>query len=137
MGFWGASMLAMAIVWPLLKSQKWLGGFAPATLVSVILMAITSITFGGKISPDVRAIPHGDFPSFLVIFSYFAGALAMDLLIHKPRWIRGALYGLLWGSILFGFSSPFFEPVFHYSGFEAGQAILAAVAGGLIAGLLP
>ena len=48
----------------------------------------------------------------------------------------GAVAGILYGAILYGFSSQFFESTFQYSFESMLIAIAATAVGGLVGGLL-
>lgn len=134
-GFWGAGIVAFFYTLILLKAQRGMPGIGRATLVAIFIILIAAITFGEVINPDLDVIPHDHSPAFLIIFSYLISAIVMDLLYYKtPAWVRGGLGGLIWAGLLYGFSSPFFKPEFQYSLFQAGQAMIASLGGGVLAG---
>jgi len=136
LGYWGAGIVAALLAGTLLIAQKWLKGFAPATLVALFLIVISSISFGEIFAPGVIIAPHDHPPAFLTIFSYLIPAVVIDLLQQKPLWLRGGLFGFIWSALLYGFSSRFFEPQFQYPFSDAKTAILASLIAGIVAGLI-
>jgi len=135
-GFWGAGSVAFIFAAALLFAQHKLPGIAQASLVSVFATLIYATSFGEDIAPGIVIQPHDHPPAFLSIFSYLLPALAIDLLRRSPSWLRGGLVGLVWSSLTYGFSSQFFEPQFQYGLQEGLIAVVSAVGGGTVAGLL-
>ncbi len=135
-GFWGAGVLAAIIVVSLLFASDWMPGIAGAVVVTAFFLVVSSIGFTGETAPEVSIQPHDHPPGWLTVFSFTAAALAVDLLKRKPRLITGAIAAILWGGLLYGFSSMFFEPEFQYSSNDAAIAILASAAGGIIGGII-
>lgn len=135
-GFWGTGSFSLLLMSSYLAGQKWLPGVGRASLVSVFIILITSITFGKIDNPNLEIIPHDHPPAFLIVFSLLAGAALMDILKNKNEVIRGLLGALVWSFVLYFFSSTFFEPEFQYTLTNALQAIGSAVVGGLLAGLI-
>ena len=55
-------------------------------------------------------------------------------MLHRaPSWVRGALAGLLWAGLLYGFAHLFFEPELQYSAMEGIEAVTASVLAGVLA----
>jgi hypothetical protein len=63
-------------------------------------------------------------------------ATSLDLMKHQPLWLRGAITGAVWASILYGFSSTFFAPQFQYTLNDTLVAVAASGIGGVCAVLL-
>ena len=135
-GFWGAGVAALVFSGVILSAQKWIPGFASATMMIAFFVFFVAFSLEGSGAADIVIQPHDHSPGWLILFSVVIPAIAIDLLRKWPLWFRGALVGLFWSGILFGFSSGFFEPQFQYSNSEAAIAILASLIGGIIAGLL-
>ncbi len=136
LGFYGAGIFAFFLVSIFLASQKWLSGIGQATLVSIFIILLSSITFGEVVNPEVEIIPHAHPPSFLIVFSFLAAAGLMDFLKAQSELIRGIVGSFVWAFILYFFASNFFEPEFQYSLVQAWQAIGSAVIGGSLAGVI-
>jgi hypothetical protein len=134
LGFTGGVVIAGALVGGLLAAHRWLPQMGGATLAAFVLLLLSSMTFGEKIAPDVVVAPHDHSPNFLIIFSILFAAVLIDSTNHWPTWLRGASGGLVWGGVLFGFSSIFFMPEFQYSFINASIAIFSSIIGGAIAG---
>ena len=137
LGFWGSGIGAGMFVGILLVAQRWLPGIAEATLVTVLFLAPFLIVTGAhRVAPDVLIQPHAHPPTWLTVFAYIIPAVWVDLIRRPPLWLRGALGGLLFSGILYGFSSFFLEPALQYRLTDALVAIMASVAGGAIGGAL-
>ncbi len=134
-GFWGAGIVAFLLVGVFLTASRWLAGVAGATLVAVFSLVISAIGFGDKIAPGIVIQPHDHPPAWLTIFSLLVSVAIIDFTKRKPLWIGGAFAGILWGGLLYGFSSMFFKPEFQYTAGDTGIAVFASLIGGIIAGL--
>ena len=135
LGFWGAGVTAALFAGVFIVSAKWMPGLAGATLVAAFFVVLSAIGFGEQIAPDIVIQPHDHPPNWLTVFAVLAPALFIDLVKRPPIWLRGAVAGILWGGVLYGFSSMFFESQFQYTTNEALIAIFASVLGGIIAGI--
>lgn len=135
-GFVGAGIGTALIVFAILFAQERMQRFASASSVAGVFMLISAMNFGEKLSPTVNIQPHDHPPSWLMIFSCLVPAAIIDLLRGYPLWLRGGLAGLLHASILYGFSSQFFEPQFQYSSQNMWIAIVTSLVAGLAVGSL-
>ena len=111
-------------------------GIAGATLTAMSFIVLYSISFGAEIAPGIVVRPHDHAPSFLLVFAFLIPAVYLDVMKKQPTLVRGALTGLLWAAIFYGFSSSFFEPEFQYTITSTFIAVFASLIGGLIAGML-
>ena len=135
-GFWGAGIVAFLLVGVFLFASQWMPGVAGATLVAAFFLVINAIGFGEEIAPGVVIQPHDHPPMWLTIFSLLVSVVIIDFTKRKPLWIGGALAGILWSGLLYGFSSIFFKPEFQYIAGDTGIAVFAGLIGGITAGLL-
>ncbi len=133
LGFWAASILAIAITLVYLLSEHIVPGHASATMVLVFLCFLLAVGFGERIEAGVEMVPHDHSPSFLLLLSFALPAIFVDISRRSFIVIRGAVVGLLWGATLFGFSSMFFAAEFKYTFLEGATGVLAAVVGGILA----
>jgi hypothetical protein len=139
LGFYGTIIMSLFIIGIMLISSKRLHGIARATFMTIIFILFGTISwFGGGVSSDIVIAPHDHAPIWLGIFSLLLPAVFVDAVrkTKMPNWLIGGIAGLLWGGILYGFSSMFFMPEFQYGLIEGSIAIFSALIGGLIAGIL-
>ena len=134
LGFAGGFVVAGALAGGLLAAHRWLPQMGGATLATFVLLLLSAMTFGEKIAPDVIIAPHDHSPNFLIIFSILLAAVLIDSTNRWPTWLRGASAGLVWGGVLFGFSSLFFMPEFQYTFVNASIAIFSSIIGGALVG---
>ena len=134
-GFWGAGVLAFVFAMIVLMARQWMPGLAGATLVIASYILLSTMGFEGKTAPRVIAPPHEHPPVWLMTFSLLLPALVIDLIKQLPLWLSGTLLGLLWGGILYGFSSSFYQPEFQYTVKEFYQAGISSLVGGISAGI--
>lgn len=132
LGFWGTGIISTFFVSTLLFTRRRLTGFAGATLVTIFIILANSIGFGERMAANVNIAPHDHAPTWLLVFSFLISAVFIDISDRLSIYWQGAIAGLLWGGILFGFSSYFFAPEFKYSGVEALIAIGMSLVGGLV-----
>ena len=135
-GYSGGLFAAGMLVAGLLFASRWLPAIGGATCTALVLIVFSAMTFGEKIAPDVVIAAHEHSPNFLVIFSILFAAVLIDTTSRLPTIVRGASAGLVFGGILFGFSSFFFATEFQYSLLSASIAIISSVIGGTLAGIL-
>src|SRR3989344_4292600 len=136
LGFAGAGIVAAMMFGVILLAQRWIPSKGAAVFTSAFALMVAAIGFNEQIAEGVKILPHEHAPPFLLIFSMLAGAVALDLLSSKKEWIRGAVAGLLWSGILYGFAWMFFKPEFVYSMKEGIIAIVSSTVGGIIMGML-
>lgn len=134
LGFWGAGIAAGLIVGTMFVAKKWIPDFGGAVLVTTFFILLSTIGLHAQIAPGVNAPPHAHAPPWLTVFALLVPALWIDLAKRIPVIIIGIVAGILYGAILYGFSSPFFEPAFQYSSGSMLIAIVASAIGGLGAG---
>jgi len=136
LGFWGVGIVALLIVGIMLIANRYVHGIASATLMAIFFIVISAIGFSETIAEGVVIVSHDHAPAWLTIFSLLVPAVMIDITKKSPLWLKGALAGLLWSGLLYGFSSMFFEPQFQYSLVEGSIAIISSAVGGLLAGLI-
>ncbi|MSR86195.1 hypothetical protein EXS74_02270 [Candidatus Woesearchaeota archaeon] len=136
-GFWGAGIFAAVIIGGLLYAEKKIGGIAIASTVILFVILLSAMSFGEEVREDIKIVPHDHAPGWLTIFALLIPAAFLDLSKNwKQFFIRGGIAAGLWGFILYGFSSQFFEPTYQYGFTSVGIAILASFMGGLLAAWL-
>ncbi len=135
-GFAGAAASALLIAGMFVFAQERMRSFGSAVSVAGVFMLLSAMDFGHQPLPSLNVQPHDHPPGWLMIFSCIAPAALIDVLHDRPLWLRGGLFGLLHGAILYGFSSQFFEPQFQYSSSDMSTAIFASTIAGLLAGLV-
>jgi len=136
LGFAGAGIVAALMFGVILLAQRWIPSKGAAVFTSAFALMVAAIGFNEQIAEGVKILAHEHAPPFLLVFSMLAGAVALDLLHSKKEWIRGAVAGLLWSGILYGFAWMFFKPEFVYSISEAIIAVVSSIIGGMIIGML-
>jgi len=133
-GFYGAGITAFLFVATILFAKRWMPDFGGATLVAVFFIFLSAVGLSEKMAPGVQVPAHAHPPAWLTVFSIIIPTVAIDSLGRIPLWLTGAIGGILWASILYGFSSYFFEPQFQYGISETLVAIIAGLLGGMISG---
>ena len=136
LGFAGAGIVAAMMFGVILLAQRWIPSKGAAVFTSAFALMVAAIGFNEQIAEGVKILPHEHAPPFLLIFSMLAGAVALDLLYSKKEWIRGAVAGLLWSGILYGFAWMFFKPEFVYGISEAIIAIVSSTVGAALIGAI-
>jgi hypothetical protein len=134
-GFWGVGTVAFCLVGGLMLAEKWLGGFAPATLTAGASVVLGSVGYGEN-APGAAVSHYIHIPNWLITFSILGLAAFLDLSRRVPHWLRGCIGGIFYAAILYGFSNPFLAEGFRYSSKELWIAVLSGAVGGLIAGVL-
>lgn len=134
MGFMGAGIVGGVYSYMLLYARKWLPSFGTIFAVLVFLF-LQTVSTAVKIASGVIVKPYNPPVLWLFMFSFFAPCVLNELLVNRS-WLKGALFGMVWAAILFGFSSMFFEPQFQYSIADSLTAIISALIGGFIAGVV-
>lgn len=136
-GFWGAGITAFVYAVGVLVANRRVPGFASSTIMAILLVLLTTFAVGGSAVYRIDDITHVNPPAWLVTFALLAPAMINDFMNKKfSFFLRGFVAGALWGAILFGFSSIFFEPQFKYGGDKIIQAVIASGAGGVLAALM-
>lgn len=135
LGFAGAGIVSALMFGVILLAQRWIPSKGAAVFSSSFALMVSAIGFNEQIAEGVKILPHDHAPPFLLIFSMLAGAAALDLLYSKKEWIRGAVAGLLWSGILYGFAWMFFKPEFVYAFREGVIAIVFGTIGAALFGV--
>jgi energy-converting hydrogenase Eha subunit A len=137
LGFWGAGILAAIFSGILLTAQKWISGIGSAITVAAFFLLIYAVGLEPKVAPlNIIIPPHDHPPAWLIVFSFLTAAALADFVKQPPHWLRGALMGLVWAGILYGFAYMFMEPEFQYTITEIAQALGTSLLGGTIGGLI-
>ena len=137
LGYSGGGIVSFVFIFLALCAANWKTTFAGATLSSLVFLLFYSIAFGAMtVSPDVIIHPHDRAPIWLFAFACIVPAVWIDVTGRKYNTGSAAVAGLLFGSILFGFSSAFFKSEFQYGLDKAVIAIIACAIGGAVAGML-
>ncbi len=135
LGFWGAGILAAVLVGIYIAANAWLPKPGGATSVALVFLSLYFLQNAETIAPGVVIpnFPHP--PPFFLFFSTLLPALIIDSNKFSLP-IRGNLGGLVYGIVLYGFSSQFLQAVFHYS-FQNGMiAIFTSIVGGMLGALI-
>ncbi len=136
LGFWGAGVIAAVLVLVFLSAHRWLPGVGDTTLTAIFAMLVAAVRFDEvSLSPTVVP-PHGHAPWWLVVLSIVVPAIFVDVSGHFSKYARAGLIGFLWAGILFGFSSYFFPPELQYGATQVLQALVSALVGGVVAGVV-
>jgi hypothetical protein len=134
-GFAGAGVLSTAFVAVILTAQHHLRGRMDAILTTMIGVLMMLTAFGKETAPQIIMLPHDRPPIWLVIFTFLAFGLLMDITRNRfQTWTRGMMAGIVWSAMLFGFSNIFFATQFQYGLTEIFIAIVFSAVGGLVAG---
>lgn len=134
-GFVGAGVVGGIYSYLLLYARRWLPNLGTIFAVLIFLF-LQTVSTAVKIAPDVIVKPYNPPILWLFMFSFFAPSVLNELLMDNKYWLKGALFGMIWATILFGLSSSFFEPQFQYSVVETLTAIISALIGGFLAGVV-
>jgi len=135
LGFLGTGIVAFSITFIFLMAKKKIPGLGAVILIAVFLILLTATGFSRGVAEDIKINPHEHAPTWLTIFALILPALFLDVQGKNNLAIKGLIVGLLWSSILFGFSWMFFEPQFVYTFNDGLFAIVSSGFGGLIAGV--
>ena len=137
LGFAGTVARALFLAFVLLMARTLIPAVGAATMTMAFFLTLNSLTFGEQLAPGVTVPPHAHPPVWLSVFSFAVAAVLADAV--KDRWhpsIAGALIGSLSAGILYGLAPAFLEPSFRYGATSAGLALVAAILGGGVGGLL-
>lgn len=132
-GFTGASVLAAILVGILLFASKY--NIFGATFAGMIFISLYFLHAASSVASWVVIPLFINPPPFTIFFSVIAPALLIDSKA-VPWWTEGALAGLLYGILLFGFTSGFLPAIFQYTSSDALAAIVSCIVGGFFAGVL-
>lgn len=83
-GFWGAGVFSAVFIGVLLFSGLRDRSFAGATLITAFFLLIQAVAFGHKELSWIIIQPHDHSPSGLIVFSFLAAALILDLTSRSP-----------------------------------------------------
>jgi len=134
LGFWGAGFGAFLIVGVLLVAKQWYPKIASPALIIVFFIFVITVGLGEQINPEIDITPHDHSPHWLNVLALLAPALFLYIDRNQSLPVMGSIAGVLWGSILYGFSSLFFEEAFKYSVGSGFIAVFASLIGGFFAG---
>ncbi len=131
-GFFGAGIGAFTIIFILLIAQKYIKHMLIPIISILFYISIISIEFGVQPAPGVIIAPHEHVPPFIMIFALLSlgSMLSLDF---KPT-LKGAVAGLAWSTIIYGFGWYFLSSTYQYSIISGTIAVVSSVLGGLIAG---
>ncbi len=134
-GFSGAGVITLFYVFICLTAEKFMQGRIDATMTSIFILIFAVITYGKETAPHIRLLPHDRPPIWLFAFALIFTGILFDLTKDRfPNWVRGLFGGILFSTILFGFSTSFFAPQFQYGLVEIYTAVVFSAIGGLVAG---
>lgn len=138
LGFFGSFLTAFFVSFIFLSSEKWIGGFAPVflTLAFFFILYLAGVEGREPINLHIISNPHSHIPAWLIVFAYLAPAIFVDISRRFRLFFRGMMVGFLWGYVLYGFASAFFEPAMMYGTVQAAEAILSATVGGCLGAIL-
>ncbi|MDP2647969.1 MAG: hypothetical protein Q8P35_01875 [Candidatus Yanofskybacteria bacterium] len=136
-GFWGAGVISFIYAVGVLVANRRIPGFASSTIMAILLVLLTTFTVEGYSISSFDSIRYVNPPAWLITFALLMPAIVNDFMSKKfPFLLRGLVAGVVWGTILFGFSSIFLEPQFKYGADKIAQAVIASGVGGALAALM-
>lgn len=133
MEFWGTGFGSFVLVLVLLFASKRINSPGGAFLTTLFFILFAAVSYHGQMPTDITVASHDHAPLWLPIFAFLAGAVLIDSTKKLPILLRGALAGLVWSAVLYGFATRFFEPQFQYGIGAIAIAIIVAVLGGIVA----
>ena len=136
LGFWGVGFPAAIFTGTLLAVKRWMPGNGTGILFIAFACVLMSIGSGEQTASSVVVASHAHAPSWLQMFALIIPALAIEFFLKVPQWIRGALIGFLYSTILYVFAREFIEPAFQYSSTSIYIAIITSIVGGITASFL-
>ena len=133
LGFGGAGIMAMVTIGYLFFASRWNEDFG-ASSVALFFIALYFLQDIVTKSSWVKipAFPH--IPQFIFFFSTLIPAIFIDLKL-KASLFTGAVTGLIYGILYYGFTSSFLAPEFQYSPQDMLIGVITSIVGGAIAGL--
>jgi hypothetical protein len=134
-GFYGAGVISFILISAYLLASKYVMGLGGVTVTALFLIALQLFGIGETLAPDVVVMPHDHPPTWLAIIALLFPAAAIDVMKDHPKPFQGLVSGFIWGALLFGLSSFFFEAAFVYSVENAIIAVVASSIGGYVAGV--
>lgn len=133
LGFWGAGILAAVVIWFffLASRQRQLG----ASSLAIFFLALYFLqdTTARASGVDIQPFPH--IPQFIFFSATLMSALFIDI-VKISGIMRGVLAGLLYGTLLYGFTSGFLPAMFQYTGTDIVVAVTSCTIGGFFSGIL-
>lgn len=135
LGFAGAGVMSAVLVALLVISYRWMPGVLGATLTSIFFLLIQSINVGQRFLPELKVAPHEHPPRWLFLFATLLAAVSIDLLGKRlPAWVLTPVAAVVWSTVIYSFSSSFFDPQFQYLPSDAFVAVISSAIGGLFVG---
>ena len=135
LGFIGAGVVSLVLIFVLLMAQRAIDGFATATLVTILYLILTIGCFG-KNGPGFVGVPFAIPSAWFPAVSTLVAALTLDLLRHHMVLVRGSLAGFIAASVFYLFSPSFLKVEYLYSRSEMFMAIFSGTIGGLGAAIV-
>jgi hypothetical protein len=137
LGFAGTLVLGAILAFCLLVARGMNRTTGSATMTVTFFIVLAVMQFVEKPGPGIVVAPYTYPPGWLYIFAFLIPAFAADVLPERwPLPILGGVLGLLYATVLYGFSSPFLPAAFQYELSRAGIAVLAGAVGGFGGGLI-
>lgn len=137
-GFWGAGIVAFVYCIGILVANRHISGFASSTIMAILLTLLSIFAIEGSNAVlALSPMPYNQVPTWLILFALLIPAIVNDLAGERfSSLLRGLVAGVLWGGILFGFSSIFFASEFKYSFQKGLQATVSSGVGGMLAAIM-
>ncbi|PIR42010.1 MAG: hypothetical protein COV30_00640 [Candidatus Yanofskybacteria bacterium CG10_big_fil_rev_8_21_14_0_10_37_15] len=136
-GFWGAGIIAFLYVLIMTHAQKLMKGTYDVIRITMYFLLFILISYGKETAPGIILLSHDRPPIWLYVFSFLLAAIALDAFVKKsPTFLRGAISGGIWATILFLVSPFFFSQEFYYPISQGIKSVISGLGGGFFAGLL-
>jgi hypothetical protein len=116
-GFLGAAILGFVYVFTAMATERFMQGDVDAVMMTMLALTLTLLTYAQGQAPQI------------IILAFLSAAIFLDLTrMRFPMWVRGMFAGIVWSSILFGFSG--------YDLIEVFTAVTFSALAGLVTGSL-
>ena len=135
-GFYGSFFITLVFIGLLIISERTTKHTGVASLIALLFIAISAVSFGETADMKGFAPLHDHPPSWVNVFSFLAPAFLIDLTGKLPNWLRGTLAGFVFTIMLYGLSNIFFASEFQYTISNMWVAVVSGTIGGLISGYL-
>lgn len=132
LGFWGAGIMSLVIVFMFMFTHRYMIGFGRVTLVAIMCILFASINFVEVALINTNhTISHAHAPGWLIIASLLIPALYLDTRRVLTVW-SGGVAGFISGGLIYGFATVFIDPAIQYGGVSVMSALIASTIGGMM-----
>lgn len=110
---WTAWVVPCCIFWMMLYTKKRVDLYWSSVCLAVVHLLLTRFSLPAN-APGLIVFPYKEPTVWIGYTAYITSAIFMDVSSAYSNTIRTTMAGLLFGSILYGFSFPLLQPEFAY-----------------------